>query len=136
MSMMTGDIGHRSLHDQIVLLVVQNWAKTLYYKVTVNIPEEQTRWEESEKQQPDIIGWRQDGAHTAMEWIAEVETEETFSEADLQERWRRYVELRLPFFVFVPRGFRPTTQAFASRFGLYLSGIYEYDFVNEKFQVG
>jgi hypothetical protein len=45
-----------TIHDQVVSLVAQRWAKAFHCKVTIQIGLEQTPW--ADPQQPcDIVGW-------------------------------------------------------------------------------
>jgi hypothetical protein len=123
---------HHSVRDRLIELIVKTWSKTLYCRVSVNTAGEGDDREEWDGRSPDIIGWQAKGTHRTVEWIARVETEETFLAPDAGERWQRYAQLRLPLYLFVPKGYRSASQILASRVGLHVSGIYEYDLLGEE----
>jgi len=135
MSTITREAGIQSLHDHVVSLVAQRWAKSVQSKVTINTDAERHRWVESDRSYPDIVGWKLSAGRNTIEWIAEVETEESLSEPDTQGRWREDAVLGVPFYLFVPKGHRETAQKLAAMTGVILNCTYEYSFVNETFQV-
>jgi hypothetical protein len=126
----------RSFHDHIVNLVVRHWAKTMGCNVAVN-----TVWKTGEQAGstsgcPDLMGWKAGLSHNTVEWIAEVETEESFSELDAHGRWQDYTALRLPFYLFVPKGYGTTARSFATRAGVRVNRIYEYELLlRNEFQL-
>ncbi|MGH7233339.1 MAG: hypothetical protein ACREJU_18555 [Nitrospiraceae bacterium] len=131
----TGAVKTQSNHDVIVKFVAQRWAKTMRCKVMVNTDSAQNGWKTVERKYPDLVGWQFNTEGNTVEWIAEVETEDSFSELDAHGRWRDYMDLGLQFYLFVPKGYGATAQFFASRAGVRINRIYEYIFVNEKFQL-
>jgi hypothetical protein len=133
---MEGMIGAASFncHDEIVNLVAQRWANTMHCQVTVNTSKKNA-WKTADRKYPDLVGWQLNTERNTVEWIAEVETEESFSELDAHGRWQDYMALGLQFYLFVPKGYGATAQFFASRAGVHINRIFEYTFVNEKFQL-
>ena len=65
--------GIATVHDQVVSLVAQRWAKAFHCKVTIHTDLEQNPWADPD-QQCDIIGWYVSSGGNTMEWMAEVET--------------------------------------------------------------
>lgn len=135
MSTITRETGIESLHDHVVSLVAQRWAKAVQIKITINTDAERSRWAESDRTYPDIVGWRLSAGKNTIDWIAEVETEESLSESDTHSRWREDAVLGVPFYLFVPKGHREKAQKLAATTSVTLNGIYEYFFVNNEFQL-
>lgn len=123
-----------SLHDQVVSLVAQRWAKSFRCRVTIKPRVAQAGWTR-EEHVPDIIGWQYHPAGNRVEWIAEIETEESLSQADTGERLQERASAGVAFYLFVPTGCRPVTQLLASTAGVSPNGIYEYRFVNGMLQL-
>jgi len=88
MSTITHEPGIQSLHDHVVSLVAQRWAKSVQINITINTDAERSRWAASDRSYPDIVGSRFNGGRNTIEWIAEIETEESLSEPNTQGRWR------------------------------------------------
>ena len=135
MSTITREAGIQTLHDHVVSLVAQRWAKSVQSKVTINTDAERHRWAESDRSYSDIVGWRLSAGRNTIEWIAEVETEESLSEPDTQGRWREDAVLGVPFYLFVPKGHRETAHKLAALTGVRLNCIYEYFFLNGTLQL-
>jgi hypothetical protein len=123
-----------SLHDHVVSLVAQRWARSFQCKVTIKPDAEKPGWAAGQHD-PDIIGWQYSPAGNRVEWVAEVETEESLSHPQTRERLQDHAALGVPFYLFVPKGYRTVAQRVAMRAGIRLNGIYEYTFVNETFQL-
>ncbi|HKW86676.1 MAG TPA: hypothetical protein VJM82_06380 [Nitrospiraceae bacterium] len=135
MSTITREVGIQSLHDHVVSLVAQRWAKSVHCTVTINTDGERHRWAGSDRSYPDIVGWRLNFGRNTIEWVAEVETEESLSDPETHGRWQEDAVLGVPFYLFVPKGHRETAQKLAATTGVTLNGVYEYTFVNEMFQL-
>jgi len=135
MSTITREAGIQSLHDHVVSLVAQRWAKSAPNKITINTDAERHQWAVSDRSYPDVVGWRFNGGKNTIEWIAEVETEESLSEPETHSRWREGAVLGVPFYLFVPKGHRETAQKLAVTAHVTLNGIYEYFFLNGVFQL-
>ena len=65
-----------------------------------------------------------------MEWMAEVETEESLADPQTIEKWKKTVKRGVPFYVLVPRGMKDVAAKNAQDASLTLTWIYEYGFVN------
>lgn len=135
MSTITREAGIQSLHDHVVSLVAQRWAKSVQSKITINTDAERNRWAASDRSYPDIVGWKFNAGKNTIEWIAEIETEESLPEPDRQGRWREDAVLGVPFYLFVPKGHREAAQKLALTAGVTLNGTYEYFFLNGTFQL-
>src|SRR5207249_8831454 len=113
MSTITQEPGIQSLHDQVVSLVAQRWVRSVQGKITINTDRERLRWAASDRVYPDIVGWSFNAGRNAIEWIAEVETEESLWEPKMHVRWHEFAMLGVPFYLFVPKGQRATAEKFA-----------------------
>ena len=123
-----------TVHDQVVSLIAQRWAKALRCKVTIQIGLEQTSWADRQ-QLCDIVGWQVGSAGHTIEWMAEVETAESIRGAQTVSEWKKAMVQGIPFYLFVPRGNKESAQKLAGDAGVSVSGIYEYTFVNGLCQV-
>jgi hypothetical protein len=126
--------GIETVHDQVVSLVAQRWAKAFVCKVTIRTSLEQNPWADS-NQQCDIVGWFVNSGGNTMEWMAEVETEDTLADPHIVDKWKRTVTRGIPFYLLVPRGLKESAQKLATDGALACSCIYEYTFVNGVCQV-
>ena len=68
--------GIDAVHDQVVSLIAQRWAKAFVCKVTIRTGTEHNPWAEP-NQLCYIVGWYVSSGVNSMEWMAEVDTEET-----------------------------------------------------------
>jgi hypothetical protein len=102
--------------------------------VTIKPNAEQHGWA-SDKHDPDIIGWQYSPTGNRVEWIAEVETGESLSHPLMRGRLQDHAAMGVPFYLFVPKGYRTVAQLVALRAGASPNGIYEYTFINETFQL-
>jgi len=123
-----------TIHDQVVSLVAQRWAKAFHCKVTIQSGLEQPPWADPQ-QQCDIVGWQVSSAGNTMEWMAEVETDDSIRDVATVSEWKEAVVRGIPFYLFVPRGLKESTQKLAGDAAISVSGIYEYTFVNGLCQV-
>ena len=123
-----------TVHDQVVSLVAQRWAKAFHCKVTIHTGLEQNPW--ADPQQPcDIVGWQVTSAGNTMEWMAEVETDDSIRDGATVSVWKEAVVRGIPFYLLVPRGLKESAQKLAGGASVPISGIYEYTFVNGLCQV-
>ena len=125
----------QNVHDQVVSLVAQRWAKFASCKISIYTGAEKFRWPRSIRNYPDIVGWQPDGGGNRLELVGEVETEESVSTPDARIRWRDCAALSVPFYLFVPKGQRSVAQLAAAKAGVLFNGIYEYALENERFQI-
>jgi hypothetical protein len=123
-----------TIHDQIVSLVAQRWAKAFHCKVTIHTSLEENPWAGSQ-QQCDIVGWQVSSAGNTMEWMAEVETDDSIRDVATALEWKKTVVRGIPFYLLVPRGLKEVAQKLAGDSAVPVSGIYEYTFVNGLCQV-
>jgi hypothetical protein len=123
-----------TIHDQVVSLVAQRWAKAFHCKVTIHTGLEQNLWADPQ-QQCDIVGWQVSSAGNTMEWMAEVETDDSIRDVATVSAWKEAVVRGIPFYLFVPRGLKESAQKLAGDASVPVSGIYEYTFVNGLCQV-
>lgn len=70
-----------------------------------------------------------------MEWMAEVETDESIRDAETVSGWKQPVVRGIPFYLFVPRGLKESAHKLAGESAVPVSGIYEYTFINDQCQV-
>lgn len=135
MSTITHEPGIQSLHDHVVSLVAQRWAKSVRINITINTDADRSRWAASDRSYPDIVGSRFNEGRNTIEWIAEVETEQSLSQPNTQDRLREGAGWGVPFYLFVPKGQREAAQKLAATTGVTLNGTYEYFFLNGTFQL-
>jgi hypothetical protein len=65
-----------------------------------------------------------------MEWMAEVETDDSIMDIKTVSEWKETVVRGIPFYLLVPRGLKESAQKLAGDAAVPVSGIYEYTFVN------
>ena len=121
--------GIETVHDQVVSLVAQRWAKSFVCKVTIRTSMEQNPWAGPD-QQCDIVGWYVSSGGNSMEWMAEVETGESLNDPHTIEGWKKAMTRGVPFYLLVPRGFRDIAHKQAQDASITFSCIYEYMFIN------
>lgn len=127
--------GIETVHDRVVSLVAQRWAKAFRCKVTIHTSLEQDPWADPE-QQCDIVGWQVTSAgNTTMEWMAEVETADSIRDLETRSRWKQAMVVGVPFYLLVPRGLKESARKLAGEASVPVSGVYEYTFVNDLCQV-
>lgn len=134
MSTILREQGIRTVHDQVVSEVAQRWAKALRCKVTIKTSLEQNRWA-GPQQLCDIVGWYFSPHGDSMEWMAEVETEDTLSDPATHLRWQRAATPGIPFYLLIPRGNKTAAEKLAAAAGVHFSGIYQYNLFNEIVQI-
>jgi hypothetical protein len=123
-----------TVHDQVVSLVAQRWAKAFHCKVTIHTSLEQNPWADPQ-QRCDIVGWQVTSSGNTMAWMAEVETGDSLRDAETVSGWKKAVVRGIPFYLVVPRGLKESVQKLAADAFVPFSGIYEYTFVNDLCQV-
>jgi len=123
-----------TIHDQVVSLVAQRWAKAFHCKVTIHTSLEENPWADPQ-QQCDIIGWQVSSAGNTMQWMAEVETDDSIRDVATVSEWKETVVPGVPFYLLVPRGIKGSVQKLVGDASVAVSGIYEYTFVNGVCQV-
>jgi hypothetical protein len=135
MSTLIRESGIQSLHDQVVSEVAQRWAKSFQCKVTIHTETVQPDRSFPGFKEPDIVGWQFSPEGNRLEWVAEVETEESLADAQTLARLQKRTVLQVPFYLIVPRGYRQAAQLLAMRAGLSPNGLYEYAVLNGTIQL-
>ena len=134
MSTILREKGIETIHDQVVSEAAQRWVRALRCKVTIKTESDHNPWADP-GQQSDIAGWsfRPRGNH--MQWMAEVETEDTLEAPDTHRKWKRSAVAGVPMYLLIPRGNRARAEKIAASVDLRFSSIYEYGFVNGVVQI-
>jgi hypothetical protein len=123
-----------TVHDQVVSMVAQRWAKAFHGKVTIHTSLEKNPWADPQ-QQCDIVGWQVSSAGNRMEWMAEVETDDSIRNIATVSAWKERGVQGIPFYLLVPRGLKESAQQRAGDAAVPVSGIDEYTVVNGLCQV-
>lgn len=121
--------GIEIVHDQVVSLVAQRWAKAFVCKATIKTSVEQHPWDEG-NQLCDIVGWYVNSGGNTMEWMAEVESESSLADVQVVDKWRRAITRGIPFYLLVPRGMKDLAFKLAQERSILVSYIYEFTFIN------
>jgi hypothetical protein len=120
---------HRNGHDQVVNLVAQRWAKAFVCKATIRTGDNQQSWEEA-SQPCDIVGWYVSSGGDTVDWMAEVETEESLADARIADKWNKIIRRGIPFYLLVPRGMKELAVRLSEEQSVSASCIYEFTFIN------
>jgi hypothetical protein len=75
-----------TVHDQVVSLVAQRWAKAVHCKVPLHTGLEQTPWADPQ-QQCDIVECLLSATSNTVEWIPEVETTTLPAHQSIYRSW-------------------------------------------------
>ena len=70
-----------------------------------------------------------------MEWLAEVETEESLLDPTTRARWRQSAVPGVPMYLLVPRGNRAVAEKLLAAAEVKCTGIYQYEFFNGVVQI-
>jgi hypothetical protein len=118
-----------TVHDQVVSLVAQRWAKAFVCKATINTGQEHHPWG-GPIQPCDIVGWYVSSGGNTMEWMAEVETQESLADVQIAEKWKRAIRQGIPFYLLVPSGMKEPAFRLSQEQSVPVSCIYEFTFIN------
>jgi hypothetical protein len=129
MSLSLREQGIETVHDHVVSLVAQRWAKAFVCKVTTRTGLDQNSWAEP-NQLSDIVGWYVSSGGNTMEWMAEVETEDSLGDAQVTDKWKRTITRGIPFYLLVPRGLKDMALKLIEEQAIAVSCIYEFTFIN------
>ena len=129
MSLTLREQGIETTQDRVVRLVAERWAKAFVCKVTIKTGFEQNPWAEPH-QLSDIVGWYVSSGGNTMEWMAEVETEDSLGDAQVADKWKRTITRGIPFYLLVPRGLRDMALKLAEEQAIAVSCVYEFTFIN------
>jgi len=130
MSIALREQGIETIHDQVVSQVAQRWAKAFVCKVTIRTSLEVNPWADPQ-QQCDIVGWYVSTGGNRMEWMAEVETEQSLTDPAIIEKWTKSIVRGIPFYLLVPRGLKESVQKMTMDAALMVGCIYEYNIEND-----
>jgi hypothetical protein len=122
--------GIETLHDVVVSLIAQRWAEAFVCKVTIRTSLYQNPWADS-NQPCDIVGWYVSSGGNTMEWMAEVESEDSLMNPDVVDRWQKTVTRGIPFYLIVPRGFKESALKLSQDASIAFSCVYEFTFINK-----
>jgi hypothetical protein len=126
--------GIHTVHDQVVSEVAQRWARAFQCRVSIKTEPEHSLWADP-RQQSDIVGWHFSPRGNQMEWVAEVETEDSLSDPAAGARWRQATVPGIPIYLLIPRGSRSRAVKLAAIVDVQFSSIYEYCFLNGTVQI-
>jgi hypothetical protein len=129
MSLSLREQGIETVHDQVVSLAAQRWAKAFVCKVTTRTALAHNPLAES-NQPCDIVGWYVSSGGNTMEWMAEVETEDSLEDPQVLDKWKRTITRGIPFYLLVPRGLKDRALTLTQEQSIAVSCIYEYTFIN------
>jgi hypothetical protein len=129
MSLSLREQGIETVHDHVVSLVAQRWAKAFVCKVTIRTSLEQNPSAEP-NQLSDIVGWYVSSGGNTIEWMAEVETEDSLGDARVVDKWKRTITRGIPFYLLVPRGLKEVAFKLTEEQQIAVSCIYEFTFIN------
>ena len=129
MSVSLREQGIETVHDQVVSLVAQRWAKAFVCKVTIKTGLEQNPWAEP-NQLCDIVGWYVSSGGNTVEWMAEVETEDSLGDTHVVDKWKKVLTRGIPFYLLVPRGLKEMALKLTEEQSIAVSCIYEFTFIN------
>jgi hypothetical protein len=121
--------GIETVHDQVVSLVAQRWAKAFVCKVTIRTGHDPNQWA-NPNQMCDIVGWYVNSGGNTMEWMAEVETEDSLADVRVVAKWKKAITRGIPFYVLVPRGMKDIALRLTHEQAMTVSCIYEFTFIN------
>ena len=103
--------------------------KAFHCKVTIHTGLEQNPWADLQ-QSCEIAGWQVSSAGNTMEWMAEVETDDSMRDVATVSAWKKAIVRGIPFYLLVPRGLKESAQKLAGDAFVPVSGIDEYTCVN------
>ena len=109
--------------------MAQRWAKAFVCKVTVRAGLEQNLWTEAE-QLCDLVGWYVSSGGNTMEWMAEVETEDSLLDARVVDKWKRTITRGIPFYLVVPHGLKDLALQLSKDESIAVCCIYEFMVIN------
>ena len=129
MSLTLREQGIETVHDEVVSQVAQRWAKAFVCKVTIKSGLDQNPRTEPD-QLCDIVGWYVSSGGNTMEWMAEVETEDSLRDTQVVDKWKRTITRGIPFYLLVPRGLKEVAFKLTQEQAITVSYVYEFTFIN------
>ena len=128
-------IGKQPIHDFVIRSIPHLWEKRGRQSVEINPGSEKNTSAKSVDLYPDVMGFESEDGQGRLQWVAEVETEDTVTLHKARTHWRQSAALGVPFFVIVPIGFRDLAALIAQHEGVPVAGIYHYWFENQELRL-
>lgn len=122
----TCDRGRETAHDRVVHMVAGRFGAPGRSFIRASAERGGRLREEAPPPMPDITGSRRKNGVAAVEWLAEVETEDTLTEAQAVGQRRRSSSLFVPIYLIIPKGCLQTARTLAFRAGVALRHVFEY----------
>lgn len=128
-------IGKQPVHDLVIKAIPQLWERRGSQRVEINPGSERNRSAKSEDVYPDVMGFESEEEQGRLQWVAEVETEDTVTLHKARTHWRQSAALGVPLYVIVPIGFRHLAAFIAQHEGVPVAGFYHYWFDNQELRL-
>lgn len=135
MATLACDHRRETVHDHVVHVVAKRFAEPGRYLIRTGAERGGRLRDETPPPMPDITGSRREGGLAAIEWLAEVETEETLTEAQAYGQWRQAASLHVPMYLIVPKGYRQAAWQLAFRAGVAVQHVFEYVLEDERVEL-
>jgi hypothetical protein len=132
---MMRQIGKQPLHDFVIRSIPELWEKRGRQSIEINPGSEKNRSAKFVDLYPDVMGFESEQGQGRLQWVAEVETEDTITLRKARTQWRQSAALGVPFYVIVPIGFRDLAALIALHEGVPVAGFYHYWFENQKLRL-
>ena len=126
MATLACDRRRETAHDHVVHVVAKRFAEPGRYVVRTGAARGRRLRDEAPPPMPDIAGRRRADRTAPIEWLAEVETPDTLTEAQAFGRWRNSAALHVPMYLIVPKGSRQAAWSLAFRAGVAVQHVFEY----------
>ena len=81
------------------------------------------------------MGWHANPLGNSMQWIAEIETEDSLSDPDVRTRWEQVAVPGIPYYLLIPKGNKVVAEKLATASAIRFNGIYESSFFNRLVQI-
>ena len=65
-----------------------------------------------------------------MEWMAEVETEDSLGDTQVVDKWKRTITRGIPFYLLVPSGLKEVALKLTQEQAIIVNCVYEFTFIN------
>lgn len=121
-------VGKQPIHDYVIRSIPHLWEKRGSQCIEINPGSEKNTSAKAVDVYPDVMGFESDQGHGRLQWVAEVETEDTITLSKARTQWRQSAALGVPLYVIVPIGFRELASFIAQHEGVPVAGIYHYWF--------
>ena len=128
-------IGKQPIHDFVIRSIPDLWEKRCSKSIEINPGCERNKSANSLELYPDVMGFESEQGQGRLQWVAEVETEDTITLRKARTQWRQSAALGVPFYVIVPIGFRHLAALIALHEGVPVAGIYHYWFDNQELRL-